>query len=89
VLILGLSAAEERKRRWAAKKSGTTVDTGGIKEVSELSALADSLISTGFMEAYQLRPSRLRKLLYELENPPVKSETESPTKNDISVDMFG
>lgn len=46
----GLSAAEERKLRWAAKKAGKTFEqTDGQKETSRISGLADELISAGFV----------------------------------------
>ncbi|CAB55087.2 GYF domain-containing protein [Caenorhabditis elegans] len=50
----GLSAAEERKLRWAAKKAGKSFEpTDGQKETSQLSGLADELISAGIMDAYE------------------------------------
>jgi len=81
----GLSAMEERKRRWAAKKAGTTIEDGNQKCVAELTSLADSLISLGRMEAYQLNPTKLRDLLTELD----KSNFTETNSDPNMLDMFG
>ena len=46
--FLDLSAAEERKLRWAAKKAGKAIEqTDDEKDTAKLGALADELISAG------------------------------------------
>ncbi|VDN03166.1 unnamed protein product [Thelazia callipaeda] len=89
---LGLSAAEERKKRWAAKKAGTTyVDEGDIA-LKELTGLTDSLVSNGEFEAYQYTLERLEYMIRELEhkavdvldifsNEPVSSSFKAATRN--------
>ncbi|KAI1721440.1 TOM7 family domain-containing protein [Ditylenchus destructor] len=81
----GLSAAEERKRRWAAKKAGTSVEDGNSKIVAEITSLGDALVSMGHMDAYQLEPTKIKDLLASLEA--VKSD--KPEAVDDSYDMFG
>ncbi|PIC42857.1 hypothetical protein B9Z55_009797 [Caenorhabditis nigoni] len=50
----GLTPAEERKLRYAAKAAGKEFQpTDGQKEIAVLSELADELISAGFMDAYE------------------------------------
>jgi hypothetical protein len=76
-----LSAAEERKRRWAAKKAGTNVEEDSrSKTVTELTSLADALVSLGHMEAYQLGPEKIKELLAETE--PISSAKEA------TINMF-
>ncbi|CAJ0577862.1 unnamed protein product, partial [Mesorhabditis spiculigera] len=49
-----LTPAEERKLRWAAKKAGKAMEENPDQGImSELSALADELISAGHMDAYE------------------------------------
>lgn len=67
----GVSAAEERKRRWEAKKKGVEyVDEGG-NAMKELTGLADSLVSRGEMEAYQYTVEKLQYLLRQMEHKAV------------------
>jgi len=73
----GLSAAEERKRRWAAKKAGTVVEDSQAAVVTELTSLADSLVSLGHMEAYQLNAEKIRSL-----------QPSAPVP-EANFDMFG
>jgi len=82
----GLSAAEERKRRWAAKKAGVAQqEDSRSKIVTELTSLADSLVSLGHMDAYQLNPPRIRTLLEGLKRPSHNAATSSRTQE---FDMF-
>ncbi|CAI2349107.1 unnamed protein product [Caenorhabditis sp. 36 PRJEB53466] len=63
----GLSAAEERKLRWAAKKAGKAFEpTDGQKETALLSGLADELISAGFMDAYEWHREKINFLLQRM-----------------------
>ncbi|KAL7078073.1 hypothetical protein ACQ4LE_002118 [Meloidogyne hapla] len=82
----GLSASEERKRRWAAKKSGNNtlpIQNDSIQnKIAELTTLADSLVSLGQMEAYQLGPGKIKEMLGELE-----PKTENIPK-EATLDMF-
>lgn len=78
-----MSAAEERKRRWAAKKAGNVYETDNSKKVFELTSLADSLISLGHMEAYQLSSDKIQILLNEADGNNLPSTSEEP------FDMFG
>lgn len=80
IIFLGLTAAEERKRRWAAKKTGAILDDMSSKQVTELTSLADSLISLGHMEAYQLNHLKINELLNKMDD---KKE-----KTTIEFDMF-
>lgn len=65
----GLSAAEERKLRWAAKKAGKEFQpTDGQKETARLSGLADELISAGFMDAYEWHREKINFLLQRMVN---------------------
>ncbi|PAV74767.1 hypothetical protein WR25_11802 [Diploscapter pachys] len=67
----GLSAAEERKRRWAAKKAGTAIEeTEDEKKTTRLSGLADEMINAGFMDAYEWTRERI-KFLLEKVNPSI------------------
>ncbi|KAH7731548.1 Lin1-like protein [Aphelenchoides avenae] len=74
------NAAEERKRRWAAKKAGQAYEADNSKAVSELTTLADGLVSAGHMQAYDFDAAALQKLI----------EQQSPTKPKVedSFDMF-
>jgi len=78
------SAADERKKRWAAKKSGITLgnDSNG-KAVADLTALADSLISFGHIEAYELNSPRLAELISQLDMQAV-----GVTVKEATLDMF-
>uniref|UniRef100_A0A915PDI3 Uncharacterized protein n=2 Tax=Meloidogyne TaxID=189290 RepID=A0A915PDI3_9BILA len=84
----GLSASEERKKRWAAKKAGNSslpVQNDSIQnKIAELTSLADSLISLGHMEAYQLSPVKIKKMVEELE----PKADENNTAKEATVDMF-
>ncbi|KAF1762030.1 hypothetical protein GCK72_010291 [Caenorhabditis remanei] len=63
----GLTAAEERKLRWAAKKAGKEFQpTDGQKETQLLSGLADELISAGFMDAYEWHREKINFLLQRM-----------------------
>lgn len=63
----GMSAAEERKLRWAAKKAGKEFQpTDGQKETALLSGLADELISAGFMDAYEWHREKINFLLQKM-----------------------
>uniref|UniRef100_A0A914BZV1 CD2 antigen cytoplasmic tail-binding protein 2 n=1 Tax=Acrobeloides nanus TaxID=290746 RepID=A0A914BZV1_9BILA len=73
----GLSAAEERKRRWAAKKAGTKYEDNNASAVTELTSLADSLVSAGHMEAYQLDRDSINKILEDING-----------KEKVALDMF-
>lgn len=80
----GLSATEERKRRWAAKKAGINMSEDDVcsKKVIELTSLTDSLISLGQMEAYQYGSVKIKQLIADLE-PKVMSNAKKAT-----FDMF-
>ncbi|EYB91450.1 hypothetical protein Y032_0206g1998 [Ancylostoma ceylanicum] len=74
----GLSAAEERKLRWKAKKEGKTLsETDSQKETQVISGLADELISAGHMDVYEWTREKFEFLLKKLESSAVDS-----------VDMF-
>lgn len=63
----GMTAAEERKLRWAAKKAGKEFQpTDGQKETTLLSGLADELISAGFMDAYEWHREKINFLLQKM-----------------------
>ncbi|CAL2036609.1 CBN-TEG-1 protein [Caenorhabditis brenneri] len=63
----GLSASEERKLRWAAKKAGKEFQpTDGQKETAKLSGLADELISAGYMDAYEWHREKINFLLQKM-----------------------
>ena len=51
-------------------------------KIAELTTLADSLVSLGQMEAYQLGPVRIKEMLSEME-----PKTEIVTK-EATLDMF-
>ncbi|TKR68316.1 hypothetical protein L596_024313 [Steinernema carpocapsae] len=74
-----LSAAEERKRRWAAKKAGQDVETDQTKLVNELSGIADALVSQGHPEAYQFKKEQIEKLIEAM---------DEETSAMGSLDMF-
>ncbi|KAK0417699.1 hypothetical protein QR680_013157 [Steinernema hermaphroditum] len=74
-----LSAAEERKRRWAAKKAGTELETDETKKVKEISGLSDTLVSQGHAEAYQYSKEKIEKMLEDLDRTTVAID---------SLDMF-
>uniref|UniRef100_A0A8R1E567 GYF domain-containing protein n=1 Tax=Caenorhabditis japonica TaxID=281687 RepID=A0A8R1E567_CAEJA len=75
-----LTAAEERKLRWAAKKAGKAFEqTDGQKESTKLSGLADELISAGFMDAYEWHREKINFLLQRIVRPVVPAD---------EVDMF-
>uniref|UniRef100_A0A8R1IAC5 Zf-primase domain-containing protein n=1 Tax=Caenorhabditis japonica TaxID=281687 RepID=A0A8R1IAC5_CAEJA len=75
-----LTAAEERKLRWAAKKAGKAFEqTDGQKESAKLSGLADELISAGFMDAYEWHREKINFLLQRIVRPVVPAD---------EVDMF-
>ncbi|CAJ0939893.1 unnamed protein product, partial [Mesorhabditis belari] len=74
-----LTPAEERKLRWAAKKEGKTLDSDNNQKLTtELSALADELISAGHMDAYEWNREKVEYNLKRLDNVAVDD-----------VDMFG
>ncbi|KAL3070927.1 hypothetical protein niasHS_017052 [Heterodera schachtii] len=78
------NAAEERKRRWAAKKSGANVqEDEKTKQIAELTSLADSLISQGNMEAYQLDQTSINALLDDLQ-----AKNKIPGAKEATLDMF-
>ncbi|VDK45441.1 unnamed protein product [Anisakis simplex] len=68
---IAVSAAEERKRRWAAKREGKTYEDESALSVKELTGLADSLVSKGEMEAYQYTKEKLQLFINQLENKAV------------------
>ncbi|KAF7639917.1 Lissencephaly-1-like protein [Meloidogyne graminicola] len=82
----GLSASEERKKRWAAKKAGNNAlpiqNDLILNKIAELTSLADSLVSLGQMEAYQLGPVRIKEMLCEME-----PKVEDLAKEAV-LDMF-
>lgn len=63
----GLSAAEERKKRWAAKKAGKEYSDEGTVALKELTELADALVSNGELEAYQYTLEKLRHMVQDIE----------------------
>ncbi|CAJ0598363.1 unnamed protein product [Cylicocyclus nassatus] len=74
----GLSAAEERKLRWKAKKEGKTLsESDSQKETQLISGLADELISAGHMDVYDWTREKLEFLVKKLDSSAVDS-----------VDMF-
>ncbi|CAI5445485.1 unnamed protein product [Caenorhabditis angaria] len=97
----GLSAAEERKLRWAAKKAGKSLEeTDGQKETTKLSGLADELISAGFMDAYEWHKEKIAFLLQKMTNTAVDdldmfsdepavatSSTSATNQNDLDDEV--
>ncbi|KAE9420014.1 hypothetical protein Angca_005694, partial [Angiostrongylus cantonensis] len=74
----GLTAAEERKMRWKAKKEGKLLEESDSQKNTRLiSGLVDELISAGHMDAYEWTREKLEFLLKKLESTAVDS-----------VDMF-
>uniref|UniRef100_A0A915PI95 GYF domain-containing protein n=1 Tax=Setaria digitata TaxID=48799 RepID=A0A915PI95_9BILA len=67
----GLSAAEERKKRWAAKKAGKEYIDEKNFAVKELTGLTDTLVSNGEMEAYQYTLEKIQFMIQELESKAV------------------
>ncbi|VDN57931.1 unnamed protein product [Dracunculus medinensis] len=66
--VKGLSAAEDRKKRWAAKKAGKEYIDESSNSVKELTGLADSLVSKGEFEAYQYSFEKLNYLIRQMEH---------------------
>ncbi|CAG9531346.1 unnamed protein product [Cercopithifilaria johnstoni] len=79
----GLSAAEERKKRWAAKKAGKEYVDEKNFVVKELTGLADTLVSNGEMEAYQYTLEKVQYMIQELQSKAVDVldmfSSEAPT----------
>nr|CDJ82941.1 GYF domain containing protein [Haemonchus contortus] len=74
----GLTAAEERKLRWKAKKEGKTLaESDSQKDTRLISGLADELISAGHMDVYEWTREKIEFFLKKLESTAVDS-----------VDMF-
>lgn len=70
-MFLGLSAAEERKKRWAAKKAGDEyIDEKNIA-VKELTGLTDALVSNGEVQAYQYTLEKIQFIVQELKSKAV------------------
>ncbi|CAI4230308.1 unnamed protein product [Auanema sp. JU1783] len=70
----GLTVAEERKLRWAAKKAGKAFEeTDNQKKATELCALADELLSAGLMEAYEWPRERYDTMIQKMDNVAVDS----------------
>ncbi|VDK79662.1 unnamed protein product [Litomosoides sigmodontis] len=67
----GLSAAEERKKRWAAKKAGKEYVDEKNLAVKELTGLTDTLVSNGEMEAYQYTLEKIEYMIQELRSKAV------------------
>ncbi|KAL4002478.1 hypothetical protein ACH3XW_3620 [Acanthocheilonema viteae] len=67
----GLSAAEERRKRWAAKKAGKEYVDEKNFAVKELTGLTDSLVSNGEMEAYQYTLEKVQYMIQELQSKAV------------------
>ncbi|EJD75662.1 hypothetical protein LOAG_17242 [Loa loa] len=64
----GLSAAEERRKRWAAKKAGKEYVNEKNFAVKELTGLTDTLVSNGEMEAYQYTLEKVQYMIQELKS---------------------
>jgi CD2 antigen cytoplasmic tail-binding protein 2 len=80
-----LSAAEERKRRWAAKKAGSAVQLpGSDTQIETLTGLADKLVSNGEFEAYQFTYEKIKFLLDGVE----ERATKLIVAADKDLDMF-
>ncbi|KAI6240876.1 Mitochondrial import receptor subunit TOM7-like protein [Aphelenchoides fujianensis] len=62
-----LSAAEERKQRWAAKKSGVEYKNEHTESANELTGAVDNLVSLGHMDAYNMNKEAINGLLEEYE----------------------
>ncbi|EJW79834.1 hypothetical protein WUBG_09255, partial [Wuchereria bancrofti] len=67
----GLSVAEERRKRWAAKKAGKEYVNEKNFAVKELTGLTDALVSNGEMEAYQYTLEKVQYMIQELESKAV------------------
>ncbi|KHN80241.1 CD2 antigen cytoplasmic tail-binding protein 2 [Toxocara canis] len=85
-----LSAAEERKRRWAAKKAGQAYQDESSAHVKELTGLADSLVSRGEMEAYQYTKAKLELLARQMDNKAIDqldmfSDTPSASRKESAA----
>ncbi|ETN76561.1 hypothetical protein NECAME_11595 [Necator americanus] len=96
-LFSGLSAAEERKLRWKAKKEGKTInETDSQKDTSIISGLADELISAGHMDVYEWTREKFEFLLKKLEGSAVDSldmfsdepasNSSAPTESESILD---
>ncbi|VDN25462.1 unnamed protein product [Gongylonema pulchrum] len=83
----GLSAAEERKRRWAAKKAGREYVDEGAAAMKELTGLADSLVSNGELEAYQYTLEKLLFLIKELQTENTGQVEEEKAAGKSSSDV--
>jgi len=62
-----LTPAEERKRRWEAKKSGVEYKNDFSELSNELTGAVDDLISLGHMDAYSMNRSQINELYEKLE----------------------
>lgn len=91
--LSGLSIAEERKRRWAAKKAGVEYKNERESAMKELTGLVDSLVSNGQLEAYQYSYEKFKHFVSELESKAVDqldmfSETTLTASKGLSVSKF-
>ncbi len=88
-----LTAAEERKRRWAAKKATGASDkvapTSASVAVETLTALADELVSNGDMEAYQLTYEKIGVLINDLKETTIDIVPRVVVPIDKDLDIFG
>ncbi|CAD5222038.1 unnamed protein product [Bursaphelenchus xylophilus] len=62
-----LTAAEERKLRWAAKKAGKEFKNEKSEEANVLTGAVDGLISMGHMDAYSFDKTKIINILEDLE----------------------
>ncbi|KAK6050799.1 hypothetical protein COOONC_11697 [Cooperia oncophora] len=93
----GLTAAEERKLRWKAKKEGKAIaESDSQRDTRLISGLADELISAGHMDVYEWTREKIEFLLKKLESTAVDSvdmfsdepATASSTSADASNSVF-
>lgn len=89
----GLTAAEERKLRWKAKKEGVAMaETDSQKETKLISGLADELITAGHMDVYEWTREKLQFLMKKLESSAVDSVdifSDEPASNTSTKSQEG
>ncbi|CAD6196357.1 unnamed protein product [Caenorhabditis auriculariae] len=80
-----LTDIKKRKKGWAAKKAGKTVEEmSGQKETDELGGLADELISAGFMDAYEWHREKIEHDLNRMNKVAIDDVdmfSDEPTSN--------
>lgn len=81
-LVSDLSAAEERKRRWQAKKNGVEYKNEFSEFVNDLTGAVDDLISMGHMDSYSMNRQEVLTLHERLEIEKERVERAERTKRE-------